>query len=338
MKVCVYYNFSGRTWGGANSFLCALKTEFLSQGIEVTTDTNSDYDILFVNSASKGPQKVLGRFGFVDAMKPKSIRNIRKYGYESYTKNFIKSFLFRKKRKNRKIVHRLDGVTQLYGRGNPEFDELQLKINSFVDYTIFQSEYCLKSFMDFGFNGERYSTIYNGVNQKIFNIDNKEFYNIDRKLKIASCSWSKGVLKGFETIAEYSLLPNVECYFIGRWREEVDPKNVKLLGIMSQIEVAKVLKSCDVFLHPAKNDPSPNVVSEALSCGLPVIYQPSGGTPELASDYGVPLMSDPIEVIGTMRGNYEKFVEKIKQDMDKFSINRAAENYIEVFHSLLGLD
>ena len=335
MKVCIYYNFSDKTWGGANSFLRALKSEFLSQGIKVTTDTNADYDILLVNSASKGPKKFLGRFGFVDVIKPKTIHNIKEYGYESYISRFINNFLFQKKIGDIKIIHRLDGVTQLYGRGDPKFDEIQLKINSFADYTIFQSKYCLKSFMDFGFKGKKYSIIYNGVDQKIFNVYDKEFYNFDRNLKIASCSWSKGALKGFETIAEYSLLPKVESYFIGRWREDVDPKNVKLLGIIPQTEVAKVLKSCDVFLHPAKNDPSPNVVFEALSCGLPVIYHPSGGTPELARDYGVPLMNDPREVIETMLGNYEYFIEKIKQNHDNFSITTAAKNYIEVFYSVL---
>lgn len=335
MKVCIYYNFSNRIWGGANSFLGALNSEFLSQGIEVTTDTNSDYDILFVNSASKGPQKVLGRFGFVDVIKPKSIRNIKKYGYESYMNNFINNFLIRRNRKDKKIVHRLDGVTQLYGRDDPKFDELQLKVNSFVDYTIFQSKYCLTSFMDFGFRGEKYSVIYNGVDQKIFNMNNKEFYNFNRKLRMVSCSWSGGLLKGFETIAEFSQLPNVECYFIGRWREDVNPENVKLLGVLPQTEVAKVLRSSDVFLHPAKNDPCPNVISEALSCGLPVIYHPSGGTPELASDYGVPLMSDPGEVIENMLENYENFVEKIKHDMDKFSIITAAKKYAEVFYAIV---
>ena len=46
-------------------------------------------------------------------------------------------------------------------------------------------------------------------------------------------------------------------------------------------------KSSDVFLHPSENDNCPNVVLEAMSSGLPIIYHNSGGTPEIASDYGV---------------------------------------------------
>ena len=49
-----------------------------------------------------------------------------------------------------------------------------------------------------------------------------------------------------------------------------------------------IFGNADAFITLNYNDNCPNKVLEALSCGLPVIYSDTGGTPELvSSDCGV---------------------------------------------------
>jgi glycosyltransferase involved in cell wall biosynthesis len=51
-----------------------------------------------------------------------------------------------------------------------------------------------------------------------------------------------------------------------------------------------IYRAADAYLMTKHNDPCPNVVLEALACGLPILHSASGGVPELVGDEaGVPL-------------------------------------------------
>ena len=67
---------------------------------------------------------------------------------------------------------------------------------------------------------------------------------------------------------------------------------VLFTGRYSQRDAPAVYRRAHVLLHPKVNDPCPNVVLEALSCGLPVVHSESGGTPELVRTAGIGVGSD----------------------------------------------
>jgi glycosyltransferase involved in cell wall biosynthesis len=67
---------------------------------------------------------------------------------------------------------------------------------------------------------------------------------------------------------------------------------VLFTGRYAQRDAPSVYRRAHVLLHPKVNDPCPNVVLEALACGLPVVHSASGGTPELVGDAGVGIGSD----------------------------------------------
>ncbi|MGQ0765578.1 MAG: glycosyltransferase family 4 protein [Gemmatimonadota bacterium] len=72
-----------------------------------------------------------------------------------------------------------------------------------------------------------------------------------------------------------------------RRREGLDEDSLVIVPRFSRIEAPAVLQQGHALLHPVYNDASPNIVVEAMACGLPVVFSSSGGVPELVGDAGV---------------------------------------------------
>ena len=325
LRVYVHYRIKDGPWGGGNQFLKALVRYLTGTGkAAFATGINDRYDILLANSGYRGPG---------DYLDLGELSTIKAAGYTSLLKRIFYP------NPGKKIVHRIDGLRAVYINRKDAMDELQLKAVRMADHVIFQSRHCVECFRRFGFENDNYTVIYNGVNQQIFNTAGRSFWDGTRPLRVFSSSWSRNIHKGFEIIAHLSEVPGVESCFTGNWPEEVDRKNVVCRPPVEQVQLANHYRSCDVFLHAARNDPCPNVVLEAMSCGLPVIYHDSGGTPEIAGGYGIPLPSAPdleqlTETIETMRNTYPHHVENIVKNMHSFSIERAAEEYFDVLLSV----
>jgi glycosyltransferase involved in cell wall biosynthesis len=131
-------------------------------------------------------------------------------------------------------------------------------------------------------------------------------------------------------------MSNVEVSFVGNWNPQVPQNNVKIIAPVNSITLAEIYEQQDVFLHAAVNDPCPNVVIEAMACGLPIIYSTSGGTPEIANGYGVPLSSGDYEkILEEIRKNYHNIVDKLEADQYKFDINTVVDEYLKIFKKLL---
>ena len=57
--------------------------------------------------------------------------------------------------------------------------------------------------------------------------------------------------------------------------------HVEFIGSYAQSEAPAIFQRADILLHTKYNDPSPNLIAEAMASGLPVVYSASGGVPEL---------------------------------------------------------
>ncbi|NLL11956.1 MAG: glycosyltransferase family 4 protein [Fibrobacter sp.] len=61
-------------------------------------------------------------------------------------------------------------------------------------------------------------------------------------------------------------------------------KNVVLTGPKMADEIPEFMNAADIFVLPSLSEGRPNVVAEAMACGLPVIATAVNGTPELIED------------------------------------------------------
>ena len=67
---------------------------------------------------------------------------------------------------------------------------------------------------------------------------------------------------------------------------------VDFAGRYAQRDAPELYRRAHVLLHPKVRDPCPNVVLEALACGVPVVHSASGGVPELVGDAGIGVSSE----------------------------------------------
>lgn len=58
-------------------------------------------------------------------------------------------------------------------------------------------------------------------------------------------------------------------------------EHVRFLGALPPEKVATAYQAADVFVLPSHSEGWPNVVTEALACGLPVVATPVGGIPQI---------------------------------------------------------
>lgn len=259
------------------------------------------------------------------------------------------------KNKNMKIILRLDDkyrlLVKLYG-----YDDTVRWLISQADKVIYQTDYNKKLYTEdvksiFGVEPalkiDNGVIIRNGVDSSIFSPEGEK-HELKGKYKILHVAATGMVRKGLGTVLEFAhLLRNNEefqFYLVGR--QPSDPMygkdigkfaNVHYLGFTDdRYELAKYYRSCDILLFPSIDDCSPNVVLEAMSCGLPVVAANSGGTPEsiIKDDIqGGMLMleNNPLYVLKEVVNNLEDFKVNAIQLVHKYhSQEKIGDKYVQV--------
>jgi glycosyltransferase involved in cell wall biosynthesis len=322
MNICIWFKTTDGPWGGGNQFLRALAKDLSRKGHHISFYPERENEILLINSHNAGAGKLLSPAELAQVRQTLAINN--------WSKIFPKEFWLLWKRKGPAVVHRLDGAPQIIRGSKSAADHLIPQLNSLSDFTVFQSVYCVESFNSLGIQPKKKAVIYNGVDPDIFFPDtNKK--PARHELCLAASSWSSNPRKGFKTLAEVSKLSDVKINFLGRWPDSVPSENVVLLGPKPSEGVAAVLREADGMIHAAENEPCSNAVLEALACGLPILYLDSGGTRELAGDYGVPLSKDFLQDVIKFRESIQIFRQRLLDHRDDFLISRASDKYASAF-------
>ncbi|MDY6839536.1 MAG: glycosyltransferase family 4 protein [Thermodesulfobacteriota bacterium] len=325
MKIYIHYKITERPWGGGNSFLKGFRDYCHANSIPLAKAINDPYDILFFNGAHMAPGRCLDLTELIQQ---------KYHGSSGWARRF------RRRAAAKLLVYRADGFRHHYAQlDRDKADCVQRAALQLADHVVFQNRYTLNLARSkhVGFHNDNYSIVYNGVDQKLFKLKEGAFWDGKRRLRVFSSNWSANLNKGFRELAQFSEIEEVRVTFCGNWPHgQVDEKNVKVLGPMAQDRLAEEYTKHDVFLHVSKNDSSPNVCLEALSCGLPIIYHASAGIGEVAGGCGLVYNDmDHLKTLQDVYENYDRLVENILERRSNFSMERCGREYAEVFRSLL---
>lgn len=327
MRICIWYRTTESPWGGGNSFLRALAGQLVSMGHQVVDVPSPRDDVVLVNSWTADST---GR-----RLSPGQVAAVRAIGRGPRWARLVPPSVFHLAgRRGPAILHRVDGVAELFrGRGG-QADQTQFAINPLADHTAFQSKYCQEGFAQFGVRPKHSCIIHNATAPSIF-FPFEEPHELGPVLRLLAVSWSPNSRKGFATIAQIAEVPGVEVRFIGQWCPTVEPRKVRRLGVKAAPEIAEQMRQSDALVHAAMNEPCSNSIVEALASGLPVIYLDSGANRELAGEYGVELTDNLARDVAVLRARYVQLRERALRDRTKFLIETAAQQYIQAFERAL---
>ena len=200
--------------------------------------------------------------------------------------------------------------------------------------------------------------IYNGVETNVFKpYDKKQVrkkFGIPADMLIigavAHCGALENPWKGgkYTRAAFKALSNNLSDYVfvnIGSDQKSDDPRIINIPHISNESELAQAYSTLDIFLFTPAADNCPLVVSEALSCGIPMATFATGGIPELVRDgldgyvagyKNIPQLVLALEKLATQPKLRAEFSNNARQGaIQRFEHELIAEQYLSLYERCL---
>lgn len=153
--------------------------------------------------------------------------------------------------------------------------------------------------------------------------------------------------KGFDFLSKAIEKINNKNYvlsLVGKTKLDFNKNVIKYLGYVKSVEKMNLVYSAaDAFVIPSLEDNLPNTVIESLLCGTPVIGFPTGGIPEMIDNNKNGFICDN-KSSEALTNTITKFLsrknifdsENIRKNaIEKFSLNKQVNKYIELYKKML---
>ncbi|MFA6174948.1 MAG: glycosyltransferase family 4 protein [Phycisphaerae bacterium] len=226
------------------------------------------------------------------------------------------------------FIHRIDGPMKIYNNSSDKRDNMVFSANKLLaDATVFQSSWSQQKNHELELPEKSFETvIHNATDGKIFNRNGRLPFSISRKIKLIAASWSANWNKGFETykwLDENLDFSKYQMVFIGS--SPVKFRNIEHIPPVNSSLLAEKFKQSDIFIFASQIESCSNLLTEAISCGLPVVASNSSSNPEIVADGGE-LFDSPAQIpalLANIAGNYSNYTSLIKPP----SIEQAGQTY-----------
>ncbi len=124
---------------------------------------------------------------------------------------------------------------------------------------------------------------------------------------------------------------------------------VRMIDSYSQQEAPEIYRAASVLVHLKHMDWTPNVVAEAMACGVPVVHTGNGGVPEIVDDAGVSLeietdwdqirVASPaavaVAVVAALKQQNTLSLRARQIAEEKFDLSQWIDRHRKIFTSLL---
>lgn len=300
MKAVFTLNPFASAGGGSHSFARVLAEGLPAHGIKVSFDVESAADVLLV-FAQHGSERLLERH----------------------------------RARGARILHRLDErIDAGEGKVRRDKHERIARLNARADLTIFQSEF-VRGNVGPMCRAPQARVIHNGVDLRVFSPEGPRVA-LEGAPVALHVSWSVGESKRLDRIGELLAAgpPGLRVHCAGRHAESSqkwlgDPR-VTLLGIRPRDAVAALMRSADFLFFPSELEPCPNTPLEAMASGLPTLYHPSGGTPELLGDAAVAMTGSLSDDLSRLLAETAAWRTRALERAPRFSAEQATTLYATV--------
>ena len=307
MKVLFSLNPETTQGGGGVSFARTLADALGAAGVPVSFDLEEPADVLLV-FAHVGSERLMRRA----------------------------------KRAGMRIVQRLDE------RIDPDESRVRLRkhghllaLNRFVDLTIFQSQF-VRVNMGPWCVAPASRVILNGVDPRVFHPGGPRM-SLEGDPAVLHVSWSIGASKRLDRLGDLLAVapPGLRLHLVGRHADThaawlTDPR-VIAHGAKPRDDVATLMRSATFLFFPSQLEPCPNTPIEAMASGLPVLYDASGGTPEVLGDTGMAMSDSLAADIDRMVKSRDTLAARAIARAPAFHAERVVADYLAAFEAVLAV-
>ncbi|MCX6082556.1 MAG: glycosyltransferase [Chloroflexi bacterium] len=238
-----------------------------------------------------------------------------------------------------------------------------------ADFIIFQSKFCeLSAHHFFGVTSIPSQIIFNPVDTTLYQPHKNHFGRKGPTLLLGGNQYEEYRFKCAVQVLQQTLihLPDTRLIVTGKlWEDaeqnsmEVAQKYLHEYGVAEKVEFTgpypqdyakQIFQRADILIHTKYNDPSPNLIPEALASGLPVVYSASGGIHEMVgSEAGVGIdveqswdkisVPDPIQMGNAVLNVWENIVvfsdAARQRATDHFPLENFIRDHQEIFSRLI---